>query len=470
MHSVVGVTALVIIGIIFCIHKKQYGLFVFLCLVFFMGFTRAQWTNHAPKPTDIDHYNFLEKEVTLQGKVCAEPDRRSVMQKITVCVNKLIKPSEKNLEGKILINAPKYPLLEYDDKLEIIGLIEEPGQIDSFSYKDYLALSGIHSVMYRPKKINILQSSKAGVGKNLFAGKSAFEETVNKVFPEPFGAFLAGLLLGSRKGLPEKITEELNTTGLTHIIAISGYNITILITIIMALLRPYGKKLAIISSGMVIILFTVIVGMSAAVVRACIMGIISLIALQVGRSTYIHITLLLTLCTMVMVNPLILFHDIGFQLSFLATGGLVYVSPLFHTISKRIPSYLGLRESFILSISAQIATAPIIMMNFERISLVAPLSNILIAGPIIPFAMLFGFAGSCMGFISVLLGKIVGFIAYILMSYILLVVEITAKIPHSSMDVNWFNNILVLSYYVALIWLIYKLHRKSVIQKNAFID
>src|SRR5690606_9824639 len=126
----------------------------------------------------------------------------------------------------------------------------------------------------------------------------------------------------------------------------------------------------------------------------------ALLALNSERKGNISIILCLTAALMIGYNPKILIHDVGFQLSFLATMGLVYVSPILEQYLKKLPKRFAIRDSINLSLSAQIMALPIIVLNFHNLSLISPISNLLVAGPFIPFSMLFGFIGTLVSYLS----------------------------------------------------------------------
>ena len=168
-----------------------------------------------------------------------------------------------------------------------------------------------------------------------------------------------------------------------------------MITICVQLYIPRKKAFGLIVAG--IIIFVLFTGASASVVRAGIMGIIVLLSKQMGRMSRIGTVLLLTAVVMTIQNPLVLVWDAGFQLSFISTCCLVYLSPIFVQRCKRLPELFGLKESFISTISAIVATLPLILFQFGRLSIVAPIVNMLVLW-IIPYLMLFGFFAKVFGF------------------------------------------------------------------------
>jgi competence protein ComEC len=486
------------------------------------GIYRATSTEHTATPQTVDYYNDTEQKVTIIGVIAEEPDIRRNKINYTIITESIKLPartrlalemeqiqdsrkelstskiqaegfdaseikettSQKNSEtstsnntpitGHLLISASKYPPRNFGDRIEIQGILQTPAQFDTFDYAAYLSRYGIYSVMYRP----YIKESLVGANNHLplqenqweksfytylLSTKKHFETAMNRTFPsEPSSSFLAGLLLGSRKGIPEQLSADFQTTGLTHIIAISGYNITIIVTLMMAMLAKLGQRLSIGISAVAIILFTLFVGASPAVVRACIMGLIALVALRSNRKGNITIALLLTATLMVGYNPKILLHDVGFQLSFLATMGLIYVSPIIEPYLKWIPEKFALRESIVLTLSAQIMALPVILLNFQKLSIISPLANLLVAGPIIPLAMLFGFLATLTSWIYLPIAKIIGFPSYLLLQYIVNMTQTIAKIPYASVDVTSFTKPFFIIYFIALtIYLIWYWKKKA---------
>jgi len=450
-----------------------------------LGISRGQSTIHIPTPDTIDYYTqespsspysqpaqLLEaggssQPITIIGTIAEEPDARRDKINYTIEVRSMVTSNQapetrQPISGYTLISSNKYPQYQFGDTLEITGNLQKPAVFDSFDYAGYLSRFDIYSVMYRPKiqlmnertnerKDPFISSSVHTFMSSLLNIKSSFEHHLNLTYPtEPTSSFMAGLLLGSRKGMPEQLTLDFQTTGLTHIVAISGYNITLIVSILMAIFKPFGRRTSILLSALGIMVFTLFVGASPAVVRACIMGLIALVALNSERKGNISIILALTASIMIGYNPKILIHDVGFQLSFLATMGLVYVSPILEPYLQWLPKKLAIRDSINLSLSAQIMALPIIVLNFHNLSLISPISNLLVAGPIIPFSMLFGFVGTMTSYISLPLAKIIAYPGYILLRYIVHVIEVTADIPYAAIQISWFSKSMLALYFIGL--------------------
>ncbi|OGJ50371.1 hypothetical protein A2335_02850 [Candidatus Peregrinibacteria bacterium RIFOXYB2_FULL_32_7] len=403
-----------------------------------------------------NHISFYNgQKITFQGRICKEVDARRDQTKLTICAENFFHNQKyKKLKGLVLISIPRYPEYRYGDILEISGELIKPEIIEDFAYDKYLARYKIYSVIYSPQIKNLHKNKGDFFYKNIFEFKKYVENRLNQLFPEPHASFEAGLITGSRKGIPDNLMQDFNTTGLTHIIAISGYNITLVIVLISGLLSFLHRKTQIICSSITIIVFVIFVGASAAVIRAGIMGVIGLLAIWFGRKSVIAITLIFTAFLMTLLNPKILVYDVGFQLSFLATIGLIYASPKLGKILK-LPNILGIRESFLMTMSAQVTAVPIILLNFGRLSLISPLANILVA-PLIPIAMMFGafaFLGSILNFT---LGKILSLPAFLSLELMMKFTHFCAQIPYASINVPWVNEIILVIYYAGLCFWLFK--------------
>lgn len=380
-----------------------------------------------------------------RGCVVDEPDVRVDKVKYVVAIEGV---------GNVLVNAPRYPVYDYGECLIVDGRIEKPDKIEDFDYGNYLARYGIDYVVYRGKVDLDAEVDGAGVGSAFLGGifelKKMFSEKLNELYSEPHGSFMAGLLLGSRKGIPEALLSDFNVTGLTHIIAISGYNITLIIVLVSAFLGFMSRKWKVVFSAVFVVLFVVFVGMSAAVVRAAIMGVIGLLALWFGRIYFVEISLFMAAFLMNLWNPKILLYDAGFQLSFLATAGLIYCPAVIEKWFRWLPNSLAIRESVMMTMSAQIFALPIMLGSFERLSVIAPVANVFVL-PMIPLAMLFGFCSVIAGILAPIVGVIVGFFGFIILEITIFFVKFFAGLPFASIEVGWWSWALSLFYYLFIV-------------------
>jgi len=447
-------------------------LLVFLGGIFlFLGILRYEIALEEFTSDRISFYN--EEEVTFIGIVSKEPDERKDKIKLTIKAEELeINNEIEKVSGNVLVNSKLYPKYKYGDRLEIKCKLEKPGVIKSddgldFAYDKYLAKENIYSLCYSPE-IEFLESGEGNflIGA-LLEGKEKFVVTVNKILPEPQAAFLGGLLYGARRSIPEDLMNQFNITGTTHIIAISGYNITILAAMLLNITKGIGvsRKRSFWIALFGILFFVIIAGGQASIIRAAIMGGLVLLANQVGRVSRIKNALVFAAALMLIVNPKVLAFDAGFQLSFAATIGLIFLSPIFEKYFEKWPSVFGVKESLTSTISAIILTAPLILYTFGRVSLVAPIANILIL-PVIPLAMAFGFVAVILGLINLGAGQIFGWLVWLVLSYIIKVAEFLSKISWASLDIGRINWSVLVLFYLAIGFFIYYSTKVRNITKN----
>ena len=350
-----------------------------LLFAILLGFWRVEsYESQAPENPPVGEW------VSLEGRVAEEVDARSDHQKITV----------ETEEGRVLVKLGLYEEVGYGDWVRVEGTLERPYEGEDFSYGNYLARCRTWLVMNRAS-VEVLWEGKTGRG-TLYAFKDFVQRRINQLYFEPEASFVSGLLLGSRKGMPEDLTLAFQKVGLTHIVAVSGYNISLVIAVIFALLSFLPFKRRIWASVLAVILFVIFVGASSAAVRAGFMGCLTMWGLYAGRRSQAYFALLWSAVGMTLWNPYILVYDIGFQLSVLSTFGLLTLVPI---LDARVPKWEKgkfLREGFLLTLSAQVATFPLMVFYFGRISLVAPIVNVLVA-PFIPLSMLFSAASLALG-------------------------------------------------------------------------
>jgi len=406
---------------------------IFLCLLFFtLGF----WRFSAAVPDYSYSERWSEKEY-YTAVIDAEPDVR--IEKIYYRA----KIESDSFSGRVQFSHSRYPRFHYGDEVSLYCKLEKPEPFDSFAYDKYLASKKIKALCHNPEVSFIQKGQGNPFFHYIFQGKDIIAERIAELWHEPYASFMAGLLYGYRGGLGS-LNEDFNRSGVTHIVAISGYNITIVVSLFLIILINLGISR---QRGFYIILFGIFVfvifaGASASVVRAGIMGVLILTSKQIGRRSNPRNILIATAALMCLQNPYVLIYDAGFQLSFLSTIGLIYLNPLFEFGYR---DFLSIKESFFTTLSATVITLPLILFQFERLSIVAILVNVLILW-IIPFIMMIGFAAVMLSFISNLLGSAFASLAFFGMKYIVVIVEYFARKNYAVTDVSFSFVSLVLSY------------------------
>jgi competence protein ComEC len=266
------------------------------------------------------------------------------------------------------------------------------------------------------------------------------------VLSEPQAGLLTGILLGVESGIPEDLMVDFSATGTTHLIAISGFNITIIGGIFAGLAQwVFDRRRAMLAAIVAVVIYTLLVGASAAVVRAALMGLLYLFGRYVGRSSYAPVSLAAAVVALTTWNPYVLW-DVGFLLSFAATAGLMlYTEPLERAVGGALGRVMSaerarqmvdlVSETFLVTVAAQIATAPILTAAFGRLSLVTLLSNLLVL-PIQPYLMITGGVATLLGLIRQPLGQLVGWAAWVFLTYTIEMVRWTADLPFASVPVD----------------------------------
>lgn len=439
---------LILVSLIYLLRQKQI---IVLIIFFILGNVYAGLFVPEINAGHVAYY--YEQNLKFRGLVVEEPNRSDGKQKLAV--------QPQDLKGKILVWEEMYPEYSYGDFLEIKCGFKKPEQLDDFRYDKYLARSDIYALCYQPK-IKLLAKDKG----NIFVSaalktKKYFEFRLAKTVAEPQAALISGILLGSRQSIPKKLAENFNTTGLTHIVAVSGFNITIMVVMLSALLKQLSiaRKKAFWLIVVILIFFAILTGLGASVIRATIMGLIVLLAKQIGRVGRAGNLLVLTAILMALFNPRILLWDAGFQLSFLSTIGLIYFSPKISKFFSWLPETLALRENFTNTLSAIIFTMPFILFSFQRISLIAPIANLFIL-PAVPIAMLVGFVQLIFSSVNLFFGQIVGWFGWLIGKYIVEVIGFFAGLPFASVSFK-INLITLVVVYAILIVFTFGFTKKS---------
>lgn len=447
-------------GLLLRRYHPQHRLWAGCLLFALLGATR--YVSAVPE-IDQQHVAWYtdQEGIVLEGVIADEPDVRDRYINLRVATRRLQMDGVwRDVEGTVLIQARRYPAYQYGDVIRVTGNLETPPVFEGFSYKDYLARQGVYAMMRRPRIERIGQ----GEGNPLWAGIYALKERTKRViatiFPEPEASLLTGILLGYERGIPRHVAEAFSKTNTTHIIAISGFNITILAGLFAAIAgRLLGRRRATPVVIVGIILYTILVGANAAVVRAALMGILYVIAIHYGRQSDALTSLVAAAVMMTLLNPYILW-DVGFQLSFAATLGLILiVPPLTKAFEHGVARFTDqnrarmavamLNEALIVTLAAQVATIPIMVYYFHQVSVVGLLANFLIL-PAQPAVMILGGLATLVGLVVLPIGRMLAWAALPFPLYTIRVVEQMARLPYAAMDVGRISQMWVWSYYAFL--------------------
>jgi competence protein ComEC len=421
-----------------------------LLLAFALGGARyAAAQPDLDDPSYIAFYNHPEATYRVTGVLLAPPEASDRYVRLRLSADKLFQEEqgiEQVVHGSLLVTDWDLGDWRYGDRLEVTGLLEDPPEGEGFSYRGYLARQGIYSTM-QPEQIERLGS---GYGNPLLAALYRLRERLlaltYQFYPDPEASLLAGILLGIESGISPDVKKAFQDSGTAHIIAISGFNIAILSALFATLFsRLLGRWRGAITALACIAVYTLLVGAGASVVRAALMGGLTLFAVQLGRRQDGFNTLAIVALIMALLNPNVLW-DVGFQLSFLATLGLVLYAG---ALSQGFVSLAGRRlppvsvqklarpvsEYVLFTLAASLTTLPVILYHFGRLSLVSLIANPAIL-PAQPPLMVLGGISLLLGLLFEPLGRLAAALTLPFAAYTVRAAEIFASIPGSALPVG----------------------------------
>jgi competence protein ComEC len=398
-----------------------------------------------PRTSEVAQYVNLGG-LTSEGMVAAEPDARDDRVLLRVEVSSVTRAGQTvETSGTVLVTAPRTTHARYGDQISATDELRIPGQFDTFSYSDYLARSGVFAIM-QSAAVEIVSS---GHGSPLYTAlldfKARVYDIITRALPEPNASLLAGVLLGNINGISPEVDDAFSRVGASHVIAISGFNMAILSGVVAGMLSRFGIKgwrAAVIGIG-VLVVYTLLVGANASVVRAAIMSSMLLIGALLRRKTYVPASLAFVALLMSLLNPTVLW-DISFQLSLFATLGLsLFADPfsrrmdwlLAKTLPRRLVTPVGdfLAEPFTVTLAAQVTTLPLIVLYFGRLSLVSLLVNLLII-PVQAQLLVLGLVATLTALVIPMIAQLLFWFDMLLLAWTIGVVRLFANLPFADVE------------------------------------
>ncbi len=431
----------------------------FLCasiflLCFGLGALRmeyATWNENNP-----ELQKFVGTTFNGEGVIIREPEARGNMLRLYVA-------SEDEI---FLVSTSNAQKLSYGDRVLFTGMLQQPASFETefgrtFNYPGYLHARDVsYAVSFAEVEIQAEGEGNPFITL-LFQFKEAFIVRLEKAIPSPHVDLSEGLLLGVKQALGEKYEEAFQKTGITHIVVLSGYNlmlVTVFVMYVFSFFLPY--RLRLVCGLCAITAFALLVGLSSTVLRASIMAGLILIAKLTGRTYDVVRGLLMAGTLMLLFNPYLLVYDVGFQLSFVATLGLILLSPTLEKYFTFMPQAIGLREFLIATVAAQIFVLPILLYQIGQFSVVSIIVNVLVL-PMVPLAMLLSFAAGITGFVSFFVSQMFGYAAYWCLSYILGIAVFFGSLPFASFVVPAFSFVFVIGAYGLIIACLFFIRARS---------
>ncbi|MBI4282763.1 MAG: DNA internalization-related competence protein ComEC/Rec2 [Chloroflexi bacterium] len=437
-----------------------------LCL----GALRAGWPSENRLPLPIQGYNGMGR-IEVEGIISADPQPVTSGWRFPLSVNR-VKTAEgwKDSRGDLLvvarpspslIAARQEPLFRYGDRLVLTGEAEEPPVLQDFDYREYLARQGILSTMAFPGVELVGEGEGSSVLGGIYSLRHRLSRSLSQALAEPQNSLAQALLLGWQSTMPPKLAQAFRDTGTTHILAISGLNIGILLAFSVAVSRwllGARRQLYLIIPLLFIWGYDGLAGVSPSVHRAVIMGSIYLVGLYLGRQNSVMPALAAAAAFMVGLQPRVLF-DVSFQLSFMAMAGLVLLAPPIERGLRRVFTddeeeegrwSRALAYAVAATVAATLATLPLVAFYFHQVSLVG-LPATLLAMPVLAPVMVVGLITAALGLVSTGAAQVAGWGTWLFLSYLKLVVELFDAVPGNIVKIGWMGAPLVVVYYGVLI-------------------
>ena len=365
-----------------------------------------------------------------------------------------------------LVRSREPPYFRYGDRLQLEGPLASPQPLEGFDYPTYLARQGIRSVMAFPKAALVAEGEGSAFYGWLYGARRGLARSLEQAVPEPQASVGQALLLGIRDGIPDGMVEDFRDTGTSHVLAISGLHVGIMLFLSLGIsIAALGRRhhVYLVAPATLVWLYALISGLSPSATRAAIMASVYLLALLVGRPRSVLPALGFAAAVMVAVDPEVLF-SVSFQLSFAAVTGIATLAP---PMSRLLKTPFSISEGggdsrqsavtwlfargadlTVLTMAATVATLPLVAFHFERVSLIGVAATLLVL-PALPLIVVTQALAALSGVASVSLGHLLGLLAWVTTSYLTAVVGGFAKVPGIALETGRLAPFLVWGYYGA---------------------
>ena len=435
------------------INKNVWAI-VFFCFIFTfsLGVMRFHIRDVANFKAEQVLAGSIDQKIELKGIVVDDPVNTSKNTKLIVKLNE-------HKDIRILVSMSLDDSIKYGDEVSFKGKLELPENFitdtgKEFDYVNYLKKDEIYFLVSFANVEVLSEGHGNFIKKHLFDFKNSFLEKINYAITPPESNLMAGLILGERANFSKEEREAFIRTGTIHIIALSGYNITIVAEWFMKLFKFLPVNLGLGMGMLAIILFVIMTGGASTGVRAGIMATLVLVARATGRTYDVGRALILAGIFMIIFNPMILVFDVSFQLSFIATVAVIFLTPRLEKYFIWVTPRFGMRDIISVTFSAYIFVLPFILYKMGNLSLVALPANILVL-PFIPFTMLIGFITGGLGFISSFLSLVSGYVSYLFLHYELSVINFLSNLSFASYTIKNFPLVLVILIYAYFMYFLF---------------
>lgn len=368
---------------------------------------------------------YADMEVVVTGVVQSAVDSYGSRQKFDLRAVSVDVATESDVismvDSHLLTTYSGPVVVGYGQLLRVEGVIELPEDFDGFSYTEYLRTKGIHGKLKASSAEVVEERAGNAMLIALHHLKQNISAGIEGLLPQPHSSLLSGIVFGGKQSMSEEFDLALQKTGTTHIIAVSGFNVTLLVTTLGIFSGVLGRRKLQIFTILFICFFVLFVGVdNIPVVRAGCMGIVFVIGQLVGRKKSMIVLLPATVALLLLWHPLT-FLTLSFQLSFLSTLGLILYSDMIQAKIQFLPKFL--HEDVAATFAAILFTLPITLINFNEFAVITPVSNFFVL-PVVPFITIGGLVLVMMTFVSMGLSVFAAYILWLPLEYMVSVIDV----------------------------------------------
>ncbi len=441
--------------------RKPLLLIAFSLLFFFGGTWLSPVLSH--QNNSVSAYNNQGK-VPFKGFISEPPEKKDIKSQIVFTIREI---DGQTIGGKVLYSTYSNSNFKYGDIIQGQASFQEPPIFADFDYRAYLAQQGIYSIVQEMDYHIIERGAGSAAMAWIFDLRGRLADSLALALPEPQASLCQGIVLGIRNNISQDLKADLSESGTTHLLAISGLNLTIIAGLLLSLgLLFFGRRhfIYIWLTLAIIWFYAFLTGLQAPVIRSAIMASIFLCAELLGRQKNAFPALVFSAAIMAAFSPHVL-YNLSFQLSFMAMSGLIFITPTITNLGRKV-IYAGLgdegfwskalttvTDSFSISLGAVIAVWPVTAYTFGIISLVGPLTTFLLSPALTPI-IIFGSLTAFVGLFSPAISQVIGWIAWLFLSYMVVVAGAFAILPAAYIRNKPFNTIFIWLYYALFILLI----------------
>ena len=456
------------VALFFCFLLCARKIFLYAALISFSAALGILRGGAAEDAFNMKALAQFTSEQTFEVRVLSNPEPkefsiRAIAEVSTVSETVLV-PKE-----KVLLVLPRDSEIAYGDVLTITGALQIPESFATqsgkeFDYERFLKKDGV-AFLLRGSIITRTPETFS-VKKYLFVFEERLLSGINRLVPMPESGLLAGILLGEKGSLSESLRTSLTNSGLIHIAVLSGYNITLVAAgalFVLAFLFPVWR---LVGALLVVLVFVVMTGADATAVRAGVMASLVFLARYLGREADAARLLMIAAVAMVIYNPFSLLYNPSFQLSFLATAGLIFGSPIILSFITRVP-FAALKEIIATTIATQIFVLPLLLYLTGTISYLALPANILVL-PFIPLLMVVGGVGAFLEMFSHVLALPFAFLTHLIIGFVILVAQYIGTLPFAvSQSISFPLTFVAVSYALLFLSIFIWQRRSSALRSSA---